>query len=223
MNLCPGVEINFPFAAAFPENDAGSLVEVYIRSVQFDQFSNTHPGGSQQFHHCQVANFRTSITQNFNGFVGKRFFNDLCGLDPMDTPHRTFNDIIFILKPGKKAGENPAYIVNSNLADIPFLLVFCQIQAKIVGINQRYFFFDPGKEATYCFLIINDRFPGTAFYLLCRNKHGQQAIIRFLCIFNRRDQFGDLVFLQTAPHSGHQLFFLAIAQFSVHSLLNFLH
>ena len=36
-------------------------------------------------------------------------------------------------------------------------------------------------------------------------------------------RFGDLVFLQTAPHSGHQLFFLAIAQFSVHSLLNFLH
>ena len=141
----------------------------------------------------------------------------------MDTPHRAFNDIIFILQPGKKAGKNTAYIVNSNFADIPFLLIFGKIKSQIVSINQRYFLFDPSEKTAYCFLIIDNRFSGTALYLLCRNKHGQQTVVRFLCIFNRRDRFGDLVFLQTAPHSGHQLFFLAIAQFSVHSLLNFLH
>ena len=167
MYLCPCVKIDHSFLVSFTEHDTFSLVKINIISVKQHHFADTHTRWSQHINHCQISRLGAVVPHKLQRFIGVCVFNVCAGFDLVYSPNRTFQYIVLILKPRKKAWKNAADIINRNLAWFLLFLILGQVSPYVVGVNVLNTFAD-GRNHHFdsCFVVFK-RFLGTALDSLC--------------------------------------------------------
>ena len=100
----------------------------------------------------------------------------------MDTADRTFQNIVFVLQPGEKAGQNPADIIYRHTTGLVLALIIGQIGTQILCLNMTNTFVYRSHHRFNGCAVIFQRFLGTAFNPLCCNKSIYQlwVIVRIL-------------------------------------------
>ena len=72
------------------------------------------------------------IPHEFQRLIRIGVFDHFSGFDLVDAADRAFDDIVFILQPGKETGQNAPDVVNGHFAGTAILLIICQIPAQII-------------------------------------------------------------------------------------------
>ena len=97
--------------------------------------------------------------------------HDFRCLDFMDTPHRTFQNIVFLLQPGKEARYVSANIVDGRLAAVIYALIIHQILPDFFGGYLLDFRLNRTKKMLDRHLVILDRPFGAALNLFRIQEH----------------------------------------------------
>ena len=79
----------------------------------------------------------TAIPHHPHGLIGIGFLDGLVGADFVHSPNVAFENIVFLLQSGKKAGKTAADIVDVATAAPAVLLIVHQILAQIIGSDER--------------------------------------------------------------------------------------
>ena len=135
MNLRSSIKVYFSLFVALAENDALPFLKIDVISIQLDQLSHAHTGGGKQVDDGKIAGVFAMIPHDFQRFIRIGFFYGFASLDLMNPAHRTLQDQIFILQPGKEAGQDAADVVHCDFAGVVAALITVQISAQIVGSN----------------------------------------------------------------------------------------
>ena len=116
MNLGPCVEINHPFFVSFSKDNALTLVEIDIRPIELNQFTDPHSGRRQQINDCKVTDILAVIPQDFHILVRDGLLYLLAGFYLMNATDGAFHDKVLIFQPGEERREDSADVVDSDLA-----------------------------------------------------------------------------------------------------------
>ena len=122
VNLGPGIEINHPFFVTLAEDNALTLVEIDIRPIEFDQFTDTHSGRGKQVNDGKVTDILAVVPQDFHIFVRDGLLDLFAGFHLVDAADRAFHAEILVLQPGEEGREDPSNVVNGDLAGFVLLL-----------------------------------------------------------------------------------------------------
>ena len=105
------------------ENDALPAFKIDVGNIQMRQSVHAHSGKGKHIDPVLITQLGTAIPHHPHGLIGIGFLDGLIGADFMNSPDGAFEDIVFVLQPGKKTGKNAADIVNVAAAAPAGLLI----------------------------------------------------------------------------------------------------
>ena len=170
MNLCPSIKVYNAFLVTLTENHTFTLIEIDVRFVQQNHFTDTHSCRSQHINHCQVSKFCAVVTHFLQILVRIGFLDISCRFHLMDTANRTFQNIILVLQPREKAGQNPADIIYRHTTGLVLTLIIGQIGTQILRLNVADAFIYRDHHRFNGCAVVFQRFFGASFNPLCCNK-----------------------------------------------------
>ena len=134
MNLRPSIKVYNAFLIAFTENDTFTLIKIDVRFIQQNHFTDTHSGRGQHINHCQITKFCAVVAHFFQVLICVGFFDVGCRFHLMDAANRAFQNIVLILQPREKTGQNSADIIYRHTAGLVLALIIRQIGTQILRL-----------------------------------------------------------------------------------------
>lgn len=177
VNLGSGVKVNRALLVPLSEDDALPVFKVDVRNVQMHQLAHAHSGGGEHIDHGQVAQMGTAIPHHLHRLVGIGFLDGLIGADLVDAADRAFEDIVFVLQPCEKAGQNAANVVDIAAAAPTGLLVIRQILAQIVRCDVHDALVDAPQQLGGDRLVIVQRLFAAPLHALSRQEEIQELLV----------------------------------------------
>ena len=120
MNLRPSIKVYNAFLIAFTENDTFTLIKIDVRFIQQNHFTDTK--------FCAV------VAHFFQVLICVGFFDVGCRFHLMDAANRAFQNIVLILQPREKTGQNSADIIYRHTAGLVLALIIRQIGTQILRL-----------------------------------------------------------------------------------------
>ena len=124
----------------------------------------------------------TAIPHHLHGFVGIGFLDGLVGADFVNSPDGAFENIVFVLQPGEKAGKNAADVVDVAAAAPAGLLIVHQIFPQIIRGDMHDALIKGVQQLGDGGLVIMQRLFAAALHALGGEKYFQQLDIA-LCLW----------------------------------------